>query len=210
MGGSAVPEAGTNRAKARFMDGSRSTADGQAMAGFPNRRCIQDPSGSTNRMPRRHFRRSVGPRPFKGGGPTSFLAMAHSRAQARNCGGLIMKIHSIVAGIGALALLTSVAAAQGQLPGSAPPPAVTQSKVNLTQEQRYTIKEIIKDAKVDPAPASTPMSVGATVPGNVKLNPMPTAVAEKVPQIKSHLFFVKDGKIAIVDPKDREVVEAIE
>jgi hypothetical protein len=122
-----------------------------------------------------------------------------------------MKIHSILTGIGALALLTSSAAGQGQLPGGAPPPpAVTQSKVNLTQEQRYTIKEIIKDAKVDPAPASTPMSVGATVPGNVKLTPMPTAVAEKVPQIKSHLFFVKDGKIVIVDPKDRAVVEAIE
>jgi hypothetical protein len=122
-----------------------------------------------------------------------------------------IKIHSIAAGIGALALLASAAAGQGQLPGGAPqPPAVTQSKVNLTQEQRYTIKEIIKDAKVDPAPASTPMSVGATVPGNIQLNPMPTAVAEKVPQIKSHLFFVKDGKVVLVDPKDRAVVEAIE
>jgi hypothetical protein len=122
------------------------------------------------------------------------------------------KTYSILAGIAALALFTSAAAAQGQLPGSAPqPPAgVTQSKVNLTLEQRYTIKEIIKDAKIDPAPANTPMSVGATVPGNVQLTPMPAAVAEKVPQIKSHLFFVKDGKVVIVDPKDRAVVDAIE
>jgi len=179
------------------------------MVGFPNRRCIQDPSGSTNRMPRRHFRRSVGPRPFKGGGPTSLLAPA---IKARNPGGLIMKIHSILAASAALALLAGAAAAQGPTPGGAPqPPAgLTQSKVNLTQEQRYTIKEIIKDTKVDPAPASTPMSVGATVPANVQLNPMPTAVAEKVPQIKSHLFFVKDGKVVLVDPKDRAVVEAIE
>jgi hypothetical protein len=173
MSGSAVPEAGTNSAKARFMGGRFSTADGQAMAGFPN------------------------------------LTPA---IKARTSGGLIMKIRSIVAGTAALALLAGAALAQQrQTPGGAPPPAsVPQSKVNLTLEQRYTIKEIIKDAKVDPAPANTPMSVGATVPANVQLTPMPTAVVEKVPQIKSHLFFVKDGKIMIVDPKDRAVVEAIE
>ena len=130
-----------------------------------------------------------------------------------------IKIHSVVAGTAALALLAGGAAAQRQTPGTAPeppagltqPPAgVTQPKVNLTLEQRYTIKEIIKDAKVDPAPANTPMSVGATVPANVQLTPVPTALAEKVPQIKSHLFFVKDGKVVLVDPKDRAVVEAIE
>jgi hypothetical protein len=145
--------------------------------------------------------------------------MAHARHQGANSGGLIMKIHSTVAGTAALALLMGAAAAQRQPPGGAPqppagvtqPPAnVPQSKVNLTLEQRYTIKEIIKDAKVDPAPANTPMSVGATVPGDVKLNPMPTALAEKVPQVKSHLFFVKDGKIVLVDPKDRAVVVGIE
>jgi hypothetical protein len=134
----------------------------------------------------------------------------------------VTKAHAIMSAIAALMLLAG-AAAQAQAPGSAPqppvltpggtpqPPAgVTQSKVNLTLEQRYTIKEIIKDVKVDPAPENTPISVGATVPGNVHLDPMPTTVAEKVPQIKSHLFFVKDGKVVIVDPKDRAVVEAIE
>jgi hypothetical protein len=123
-----------------------------------------------------------------------------------------MRTRSMIAGIAALALLASATAAPGQLPGSAPqPPAgVTQSKVNLTLEQRHVIKEIIKDAKVDSVPGNTAISVGATVPDNVHLNPMPAAVAEKVPQIKSHLFFVKDGKVVIVDAKDRTVVDAIE
>lgn len=96
-----------------------------------------------------------------------------------------------------------------QAPGGGGPPA-SQSKINLTLEERYTIKEIVKDAKVDPAPASTDISLGATVPGSVHLNPMPGDIARKVPQIKSHLFFVKDNKVVIVDPKDSKIVDAIE
>jgi hypothetical protein len=122
-----------------------------------------------------------------------------------------MHTRSTMAGIAVLALLAGGAAAQGQAPGGAPqPPPVTQSKINLTLEQRHTIKEIIKDAKVDEAPANTAISVGAPVPASVHLNPMPAAVAEKVPQIKSHMFFIKDGKVVIVDPKDQTVVDAIE
>jgi Protein of unknown function (DUF1236) len=130
-----------------------------------------------------------------------------------------MKPKSMMASCAALALLAVLAggpAAQGQTPGGAlqtpggggPPPS--QSKINLTLEQRYTIKEIIKDAKIDPVPASTDISLGATVPGSVHLNPMPDAIAQKVPQIKSHMFFVRDNKVVIVDPKDGKIVDAIE
>jgi hypothetical protein len=121
-----------------------------------------------------------------------------------------MKTRSTMAGIAALALFAA-GVAQAQTPGNAPqPPPMTQSKINLTLEQRHTIKEIIKDAKVDEAPANTAIGVGATVPGSVHLNPMPAAVAEKVPQIKSHMYFMKEGKVVIVDPKDKTVVDAIE
>ena len=48
------------------------------------------------------------------------------------------------------------------------------------------------------------------MPASVSLNPMPQLVAEKIPQIKSHLFFIEDGKVVIVDPKENKVVDAIE
>jgi Protein of unknown function (DUF1236) len=128
-----------------------------------------------------------------------------------------MKTRSMTAGIAALALAAAAVAAQaqgagqGQRPGGAPQqPAIVTPTVNLTLEQRHIIKEIIKDVKVDQAPAGTATSVGAPVPGNVHLSPMPAEVAEKVPQIKSHLFFVAGGKIVIVDPKDHTVADAIE
>jgi hypothetical protein len=90
------------------------------------------------------------------------------------------------------------------------PAAPAQPKVNLTLEQRHTIKEIIKDLNVPSAPKDVETTVGATVPAAIKLSPMPVDVAQKVPSIKSHLFFVEDGKVVIVDPKENKIVDAID
>jgi hypothetical protein len=100
--------------------------------------------------------------------------------------------------------------ARAQTPPPLSPTVPAQPKINLTLEQRHTIKELIKDVKVAPAPENIETTVGATVPATVKLSPMPTLVAEKVPQIKSHLFFVENGKVVIVDPKENKIVDAIE
>ena len=53
------------------------------------------------------------------------------------------------------------------------------------------------------APATTSRwTVGAAVPQSVALQPMPARIAEKVPQVKSHEFFVKNDKIASGRPEE--------
>jgi hypothetical protein len=104
----------------------------------------------------------------------------------------------------AATLLSGVAAVAQTLE----PP--TQPNVNLTLQDRFTIKEIMKDVRVTPAPAGQPTSIGTEVPNNVKLEPVPEEVAAKVPKIKSHLFFVEDHKIVLVAAKDRKIVDVIE
>jgi hypothetical protein len=104
-----------------------------------------------------------------------------------------------------VALLVVGTPVRGQTPA-----APSQPKVNLTLEQRHVIKEIIKDLNISPAQQSIETTVGATVPATINLNPMPQVVAEKVPQVKSHMFFLKDGKVVIVDPKENKIVDAIE
>lgn len=83
--------------------------------------------------------------------------------------------------------------------------------INLTQEQRFIIKEIVlKDLKVARARADAPETIGEAVPGNIELHPMPPEVAGKVPQGKSHTFFVKpDNVIVLVSPSDRRVADVI-
>ncbi len=131
-----------------------------------------------------------------------------------------MKTNSMisVAAASAFAVAFSVALCglnapvRGQTPAApAQTPAVpVQPKINLSLEQRHTIKELVKDLNVSPAPPDVETTVGATVPATIKLSPMPPAVAEKVPQIKSHLFFVEGGKVVIVDPKENKIVDAID
>jgi hypothetical protein len=112
-------------------------------------------------------------------------------------------------------MLVSLAApVRGQTPAAlsqAQTPVIpTQSKINLTLEQRRNIKELIKDLNVPSAPANVDTAVGATVPASIKLSHMPADVAAKVPQVKSHMFFIEDTKVVIVDPKENKVVDAIE
>jgi hypothetical protein len=115
-------------------------------------------------------------------------------------------------GASCAALVGLVATVHAQTPAApAGAPAVpVQTKINLTLEQRHVIKELIKDLNIPTAPKDTNIAVGATVPATISLNPMPQVVAEKVPQIKSHMFFVEEGKIVIVDPKENKIVDSID
>jgi hypothetical protein len=131
-----------------------------------------------------------------------------------------MKTHSMIsvamASVLAVAFAVALpgvnAPARGQTPAAPAlnPTIPVPPKINLTLEQRHVIKEIIKDLNISSAPANVETSVGATVPATISLNPMPQAVAEKVPQVKSHLFFVEAGKVIIVDPKENKIVDAID
>jgi hypothetical protein len=82
-------------------------------------------------------------------------------------------------------------------------------RLNLTLEQRHVIKEIIKDMKIEPAPPEVRAAVGDQIPQDINLQPMPSDVTQKVPQVKAHRFFVARQQIIIVDPKDNRVAEVI-
>jgi hypothetical protein len=113
--------------------------------------------------------------------------------------------------IAALAISLSVFSpvAGAQAPADQPAAAPTQT-INLTVENRHVIKEIIKDMNVANTADEVAVAVGSEVPKSVVLQPMPAPIAQKVPQVKSHEFFVKNDKIALVDPKNHKIVEVIE
>jgi hypothetical protein len=83
------------------------------------------------------------------------------------------------------------------------------SRINLSLEQKFTIKELIKELKVTSIHAAG-IAVGKSAPPDVTSQPVPVEVGQKVPQIRSHQFAVVNNQIAIIDPKDRKVVDLIE
>ena len=88
-------------------------------------------------------------------------------------------------------------------------PVAVTPKVNLTLEQHHMIREIIKDTNPQPVAGSVKAEVGDKMPADIKAQQMPTLVAQRVPQIKTHEFFVADGQIFIVDPQDKEIEAVI-
>jgi hypothetical protein len=121
-------------------------------------------------------------------------------------------MHSIPIVALAMMLSLTVATTYAQAPAPAAPQqelAPTGPKLNLTLEQRFTIREIIKDKKAVAAPADVQATVGEPVPPGVTPQPMPSDVAQKVPQVKAHSYFLTAQQIVIVDPKDNKVAEVI-
>src|SRR5262245_18824604 len=106
----------------------------------------------------------------------------------------------------ALALMLSSAGAGAQVAPQQPVLAPTP-KLNLTLEQRHTIREFVKDKKADAADAKA--EVGEPIPQGITPRPMPSEVGQKVPQVKSHQFFLTAQQIVIVDPKDNKVADVI-
>jgi len=110
----------------------------------------------------------------------------------------------------ALMLAWSGSLAQAQTPPQQEQPAIAPvPKLNLTLEQRHTIREFIKDMKADASSANTQATVGEAVPAGISPHPMPADVGRKVPQVRTHMFFVTAQQIVIVDPKDNKVAEII-
>ena len=108
--------------------------------------------------------------------------------------------------------LTALCAASSenvQAQGTAPPAVAPAPRLTLTAEQEYIIREIVlKDLNV-PKEDSAPETVGDVVPDDVKLHPLPPDVIQKVPQARSHSFYVKDDEIILVSPSDRRVADVI-
>jgi hypothetical protein len=110
----------------------------------------------------------------------------------------------------AMALMLSLvaAAAPAQIAPQQPHDALAPGpKLNLTLEQRHTIRELVKDMKVDAADMKA--EIGEPIPQGMTPRPMPSEVAQKVPQVKSHRFILTEQQIVIVDPKDNKVADVI-
>jgi hypothetical protein len=67
---------------------------------------------------------------------------------------------------------------------------------------------VLKDLNVQKQ-NSAPETIGDSVPEDVMLHPLPPDVIQKVPQARSHMFFIKDDEVVLVSPSDRRIADVI-
>jgi hypothetical protein len=100
---------------------------------------------------------------------------------------------------------------QTQQPAPTQEPVITTSRsVNLTEEERYTIREVVlKDSKV-PKQAKEDVTIGDPAPSGVTTERFPEMVTEKIPSLRNHTYFVTDGGVVIVDRTNKvaDIVKA--
>jgi hypothetical protein len=91
-----------------------------------------------------------------------------------------------------------------------PPPSVSPAlRIKLTAEQEYIIREIIFEDSNVQKQNSAPESIDDVVPDYVRLYPIPSDVIQKVPQVRSLMFFVKDDEVILVRSSDRRIADVI-
>jgi hypothetical protein len=117
-----------------------------------------------------------------------------------------MQPAGLLAVVVALVLSSAIVDAQPTKPGL----SGTSPSVSLTLEQRHVIRELIKDLKIERAKVQSKLSPGDGVPQGVEPRPLPPLVGQKIPQIRSHRFFVTGQQIVIVEPKQPRVAEVID
>ena len=89
------------------------------------------------------------------------------------------------------------------------PVVSSERTINLTEENRYIIREIVlKDPNV-PKQTGAKAVIGDPAPAGIATQPFPAEVTGKVPALRSQRFFVADGAVVVVDPKTNKVADIV-
>ena len=109
------------------------------------------------------------------------------------------------------ALLAGSAIAQAPTPAQAPATSPVPSRsIKITAEQGYIIKEnVVKAPATSGQGDSAKVEIGDKAPSGSSLQEFPELVVEKVPAVKGHRFFVSNGQVVVVDPKDNTIADII-
>ena len=88
----------------------------------------------------------------------------------------------------------------------------TTGKANLPHDKAAKVAQTLmaSGASQSSQNINVHVSVGANLPADVVINPLPMTIVELVPEFRGYDYFVVGDEIVIVDPATRQVVEIIE
>lgn len=89
-------------------------------------------------------------------------------------------------------------------------PIIVKRSINLTEEDRHTIREIVlKDSTVTPDTSADKVTIGDAPPGSVVTYEFPVLATGKIAALKSHRYFIKDDAVVIVDGSGGKVADIV-
>ena len=79
--------------------------------------------------------------------------------------------------------------------------------VDIAPEQRTKIKQYVTTQKVAPVTLKENVTVGATLPSDVRLQPVP---ADWGPSVTKYQYVYTDNHVVLVEPSTRKVVTVLD
>jgi len=79
--------------------------------------------------------------------------------------------------------------------------------VQIAPEQRTKIKQYVTTQKVAPVTVKEKVTVGSTLPADVRLSPVP---ADWGPSVTKYQYFYSDNHVYFVEPSTRKIVTEID
>jgi hypothetical protein len=119
-----------------------------------------------------------------------------------------MKTQTAIA-LAAAILLCGATAASAEVASSHSGAAKPNSVLSLTGPQQKKAWKDMSGAAAQTAPSGFHATAGAAVPSALKLSAVPSKAARDVPALRSYDFAKIQGKLLIVNPKDRTIAEVI-
>jgi hypothetical protein len=118
-----------------------------------------------------------------------------------------------MAGFAAAAVIAGTSAmAQDEAPAGAMQKTTTTTTTTWTvrPEERTVIHDYVVKQKIRPETVKEEVIIGAAVPSDVELQPVPEAIYTKVPEARRYQYFDWDGRVVFVDPDSRKVVQIVD
>ena len=89
-------------------------------------------------------------------------------------------------------------------------PSMAKDSLSLTPSQERTAwRDLGKQATSQTAPTNFTAAVGATIPGDIALRSVPAKVAAHVSSLKPYDYALLQGKLLIVNPGNKKIVDVI-
>jgi len=86
----------------------------------------------------------------------------------------------------------------------------TTTTWTVKPEERTVIHDYVVKEKVRPERIKEQVTIGAPVPADVTLQPVPQEIYMRVPEARRYQYFDWDGRVVFVDPDSRKVVQIVD
>jgi hypothetical protein len=81
------------------------------------------------------------------------------------------------------------------------------AEMTISPEQRTIIRGYVVEERVPPVTIEEDIVVGATLPAEIELVPVPEAWG---PELRTYRYLYADDRVVLVEPDTRRVIEVIE